>query len=67
MHFEVENNALVLENHLQCAAEELAIDVEKDRIFFGPLIKAICDEHLAAIGNNVSAWASYFTFTWTWF
>lgn len=51
--FEVEKNTLILENHLQCAAEEMPINIETDAIFFGPETEAICKDHLTSIGNNV--------------
>lgn len=54
IYFEVEENTLILENHLQCAAEELPIDINADTMFFGPGIEAICEEHLTPIGNNVN-------------
>ncbi|KAI9488424.1 hypothetical protein BDB00DRAFT_932711 [Zychaea mexicana] len=52
IQFEVENNLLILENHLQCAAEELPIDIETDQVYFGPRIQEVCEQHLASIGNK---------------
>ncbi|KAI9248872.1 P-loop containing nucleoside triphosphate hydrolase protein [Phascolomyces articulosus] len=52
IHFEIEENVLVLENHLQCAAEELPIDTEKDQVYFGPRIKEICEQYFVSIGNQ---------------
>ncbi|KAI8372767.1 P-loop containing nucleoside triphosphate hydrolase protein [Radiomyces spectabilis] len=51
--FEVDNS-LALESHLQCAAEELPIDIHKDAEFFGPNIETICAEHLTPINQEKS-------------
>ncbi|KAI8079987.1 DEAD H helicase [Halteromyces radiatus] len=42
---EVENNA-ALESHLHCAAEELAIQIDRDQLYFGPHLATICKEKL---------------------
>ena len=53
IQFLVEDNVLALENHLQCAAEELPIDIEKDQIYFASKLKEVCKSHLISIGDNV--------------
>ncbi|ORY97959.1 P-loop containing nucleoside triphosphate hydrolase protein [Syncephalastrum racemosum] len=46
--FDVENG-MVLESHLQCAAEELPVDTDRDRVYFGNQTQAICEAHLTPI------------------
>ncbi|KAI8139448.1 P-loop containing nucleoside triphosphate hydrolase protein [Fennellomyces sp. T-0311] len=53
IQFEVENNLLVLESHLQCAAEEIPIDIEKDKVYFGSRLEEVCEKHLVSIGNGL--------------
>ncbi|KAG2226825.1 hypothetical protein INT45_005790 [Circinella minor] len=52
IQFQVEDNVLVLESHLQCAAEELPIDIEKDQVYFGLRLKEVCENYLVPIGDN---------------
>lgn len=40
------SNPIVLEAHLQCAADEVPIHVETDEAYFGPLLSQICKERL---------------------
>ncbi|KAG1351765.1 hypothetical protein G6F62_002886 [Rhizopus arrhizus] len=47
-------NQLVLESHLQCAAEELMIDLSRDMLYFGSNITEICEQHLTKMGEGVS-------------
>lgn len=47
-------NSIVLESHIQCAAEELPIDVIRDQMYFGSNLAEICEEHLAKIDHGVS-------------
>ncbi|KAF7728390.1 hypothetical protein EC973_006198 [Apophysomyces ossiformis] len=51
IHFQVEDS-IVLESHLQCAAEELPVNVEQDQLYFGPKTKKLCEEHLVPISNE---------------
>lgn len=53
IQFDVENNKLVLESHLQCAAEELPINIDHDQAFFGPNVPQVCEEHLMLIHDKV--------------
>ncbi|CDH48895.1 dead deah box helicase [Lichtheimia corymbifera JMRC:FSU:9682] len=53
IQFDVENNKLVLESHLQCAAEELPIDIDQDQAFFGPNMQQVCEEHLMLIHEKL--------------
>ncbi|KAI9314584.1 P-loop containing nucleoside triphosphate hydrolase protein [Dichotomocladium elegans] len=55
IQFQVEDNKLVMEKHLQCAAEELPLDPKKDEQFFGSAetLREICEEHLTPIGNGL--------------
>ncbi|KAI8994891.1 P-loop containing nucleoside triphosphate hydrolase protein [Pilobolus umbonatus] len=46
-------NSIILESHLQCAAEEHIIDADKDEIYFGPSIRSVCEDHLFKISNNL--------------
>ncbi|RCH84904.1 hypothetical protein CU098_005141, partial [Rhizopus stolonifer] len=47
-------NPIILESHLQCAAEELPIDLTKDRDYFGLGTVEICEQHLVKIGPDVT-------------
>ncbi|KAI8878373.1 P-loop containing nucleoside triphosphate hydrolase protein [Backusella circina FSU 941] len=42
-------NSLVLESHLQCAAEEMVITIPEDEVYFGSDIGNICGDHLFQI------------------
>lgn len=53
MSLELEN-PLVLESHLQCAAEELMIDLSRDTFYFGSTTAEICEQHLTKMGEGVS-------------
>lgn len=53
IQFDVENNKLVLESHLQCAAEELPINIDHDQAFFGPNVPQVCEEHLMLIHDKL--------------
>ncbi|CAO3650845.1 unnamed protein product [Cunninghamella blakesleeana] len=46
--FQVEES-IVLSSHLQCAAEELPIDILQDEPYFGKLLKSVCQENLVYI------------------
>ncbi|KAG2208134.1 hypothetical protein INT47_010496 [Mucor saturninus] len=46
-------NSIVLESHIQCAAEELPIDTDKDEMYFGPNLDKICRDHLAKIDDHL--------------
>ena len=39
-------NMLVLEGHIQCAAYEMPVQPEKDKVYFGENLKEICDERM---------------------
>lgn len=43
----------MLESHLQCAAEELPINIDQDQAFFGPNVPQVCEEHLMLIHDKV--------------
>lgn len=43
---------MVLESHLQCAAEELPVDTERDHVYFGSQTKEICEAHLMPIDTR---------------
>jgi len=42
------DNPLVLEGHVQCAAEEMPVHVGDDERYFGPLLGEVCTEKLVA-------------------
>lgn len=46
-------NSIVIESHVQCAAEEEPIHAIQDQVYFGENLPAVCEEHLASIGNHV--------------
>ncbi|ODQ63691.1 putative DEAD/DEAH box helicase [Nadsonia fulvescens var. elongata DSM 6958] len=46
------DNHLILEGHIQCAAYELPIIIERDQIYFGPGLKSMADERLAYDKNQ---------------
>ncbi|CAO3690216.1 unnamed protein product [Rhizopus stolonifer] len=46
-------NPIILESHLQCAAEELPIDLTKDQDYFGLGTIEICEQHLVKIGPDI--------------
>ncbi|KAI9262495.1 P-loop containing nucleoside triphosphate hydrolase protein [Helicostylum pulchrum] len=54
------DTSIVLEGHIQCAAEELAIDISKDQIYFGPQLETICTQHLVKIDYGLYRPASQF-------
>ncbi|KAI8068899.1 P-loop containing nucleoside triphosphate hydrolase protein [Thamnidium elegans] len=54
------NTSIVLEGHIQCAAEELPIDISKDQIYFGPQLETICRQHLVKIDHQLYRPASQF-------
>ncbi|GAA98907.1 uncharacterized protein L969DRAFT_76721 [Mixia osmundae IAM 14324] len=39
-------NPIVLEGHLQCAAQEMPVKPEDDEVYFGAMMKEICKERL---------------------
>jgi DEAD/DEAH box helicase domain-containing protein len=39
-------NKVILESHLQCAADEMPLSVEADSQYFGPLLRTVCDTRL---------------------
>ncbi|KAI7869154.1 P-loop containing nucleoside triphosphate hydrolase protein [Spinellus fusiger] len=44
----------ILASHLQCAAEELPIDIARDKEYFGDKLHSICQESLVSISNDQS-------------
>jgi DEAD/DEAH box helicase domain-containing protein len=48
-------NSIILESHIQCAAEEHPIDMIQDQNYFGSDIEQICQDHLVKIDHNVSS------------
>ncbi|KAI8991328.1 P-loop containing nucleoside triphosphate hydrolase protein [Mycotypha africana] len=44
-------NSIVIESHIQCAAEEEPVHAMIDQEYFGTSLPAICDEHLTKIGD----------------
>jgi len=46
-------NSIVIESHVQCAAEEEPIHAIEDQQYFGENLPSVCEEHLAPIGNQV--------------
>ncbi|KAG0186754.1 hypothetical protein DFQ28_007358 [Apophysomyces sp. BC1034] len=51
IHLQVEHS-IILESHIQCAAEELPLDVGQDQVYFGSNIKKICQDYLVPINNQ---------------
>ncbi|EIW85377.1 DEAD H helicase [Coniophora puteana RWD-64-598 SS2] len=39
-------NKIILEAHLQCAAQEMPLSKEEDSIYFGPMLGELCDQKL---------------------
>jgi DEAD/DEAH box helicase domain-containing protein len=35
-------NKVILESHIQCAANEMPIQIEEDEVYFGPLLEEMC-------------------------
>ncbi|CEP09281.1 hypothetical protein [Parasitella parasitica] len=46
-------NSIVIESHVQCAAEEEPIHAIEDQAYFGDDLPVVCQEHLAPIGNSL--------------
>lgn len=46
-------NSIVIESHVQCAAEEEPINTIQDQVYFGDNLPNVCQEHLTSIDNNV--------------
>ena len=41
------SNSMILEAHLQCAAQEMPINVDEDNVYFGPMLKSTCEARLS--------------------
>ncbi|CAO0799244.1 unnamed protein product [Mucor circinelloides] len=46
-------NSIVIESHVQCAAEEEPIHAIEDQQYFGENLPSVCEEHLTPIGNQL--------------
>ncbi|KAF1797843.1 P-loop containing nucleoside triphosphate hydrolase protein [Mucor lusitanicus] len=46
-------NSIVIESHVQCAAEEEPIHAIQDQVYFGENLPAVCEEHLTPIGDQL--------------
>ena len=47
-------DSIILESHIQCAAEEIPIDLATDVEYFGPELVQVCRDHLVKIEHDVS-------------
>jgi DEAD/DEAH box helicase domain-containing protein len=46
-------DSIVIESHIQCAAEESSINTVEDQAYFGASLPSICAEHLVEIDQGV--------------